>query len=80
MPLYDFACRACGNRFELLVRAGNHPACPACNGADLERLLSLPAIKSEGTKALALRAAQKRDARQGHERVQEQIRYELNHD
>jgi putative FmdB family regulatory protein len=80
MPLYDFACRACGHRFELLVRPSTQPTCPTCNGADLERLLSLPAIKSEGTKALAMRAAQKRDAKQGHERVQEQIRYELSHD
>lgn len=80
MPLYDFACRACGSRFDLLVRARTQPACPACGGEDLERLLSLPAVRSDGTKRLALRAAQQRDAKQAHERVQEQIRYELSHD
>jgi putative FmdB family regulatory protein len=80
MPLYDFACRTCGNRFDLLVRAGIHATCPQCNGEDLERLLSMPAISSDNTKRLALRAAKQRDAKQANERVQEQIRYELSHD
>ena len=80
MPVYDFSCRACGHTFEALVRGDAKPACPSCQGQDLERLLSLPAIRSEGTRRLALKAAKKRDANQGEERVQEQIRYELNHD
>ena len=80
MPVYDFSCRACGHTFDALVRGAAKPACPACQGVDLERLLSLPAIRSEGTRRLAMKAAKKRDAKQGEERVQEQIRYELNHD
>jgi putative FmdB family regulatory protein len=80
MPIYDYECRDCTHRFDLLVRGMTIPACPACKSQDLERLLSLPAVQSEGTKDLALRAARKRDAKLGHERTQEQIRYELNHD
>ncbi len=41
MPLYDFACPQCGNRFE--ARAGFDepgPPCPVCGAADPERLIS----------------------------------------
>jgi putative FmdB family regulatory protein len=79
MPIFDFSCRACGNTFELLVRK-NEPACPKCGAVDLERLLSLPAIKSESTHGLAMRAAKKRDRAQGQERVTAQRHYEAHHD
>ncbi len=79
MPIFDFSCRACGETFELLVRK-NVPACPKCGGADLERLISLPAIMSETTHGLAMRAAKKRDYAQGHERVAAQRHYDAHHD
>jgi putative FmdB family regulatory protein len=40
VPLYDFACRACGERFEALVAAGQAPACPVCAAPEPERLFS----------------------------------------
>jgi putative FmdB family regulatory protein len=40
MPLYDFECDACGERFEELTAADARPACPACGSADTRRLLS----------------------------------------
>jgi putative FmdB family regulatory protein len=40
MPLYDFACPACGERFEALVAAGDAPACPVCATPEPERLYS----------------------------------------
>jgi hypothetical protein len=46
----------------------------------MEKLLSLPAIKSESTHALAMRAARKRDKAQGTERQAAQAEYERNHD
>ncbi len=46
MPLYDFQCRVCGNRFEALVRVSTTPECPACHSIDLERLLSSFAVSS----------------------------------
>ena len=55
-------------------------ACPSCAGGNLERLLSLPAVQSEGTRRLALQAAQKRDAAHGRDRMHEQLRYEQTHD
>jgi putative FmdB family regulatory protein len=48
MPLFDFRCRACGRQFEALVRPQDPaPQCPACHGADLERLLPIFAVSSE---------------------------------
>jgi len=44
MPLYEFDCRACGRRFEMLMRGADAPACPACGARDLERALSTFAV------------------------------------
>ena len=45
MPLYEYACRSCGHRFEELVgsHAGTAPSdvkCPSCGAEEPERLLS----------------------------------------
>jgi putative FmdB family regulatory protein len=51
MPLFEYACRACGHRFEFLTREGQSPQCPACEGADLEKQLSVFAVaSSEGAR------------------------------
>ena len=81
MPIYDYHCRGCDARFELLVRASTPPPCPSCAAEDLERLPSfLTAVRSEGTHDVAMRDARRRDAAQARERVHEQARYERNHD
>ncbi|MDD4941891.1 MAG: zinc ribbon domain-containing protein [Candidatus Omnitrophica bacterium] len=47
MPIYEFECRQCKARFELLVRSSAAPmACPACKSADLARLISSFAFTS----------------------------------
>ena len=80
MPIFEYQC-ACGNRFEALVRPGKQPPpCPACGGSGLERLFSLPAVKSDTTRAKAMKAAKSRDKKQATERVNEQRNYEKNHD
>lgn len=48
MPLYEYACKTCAHQFELLVRASEAPACPACHGASLERKLSVFAAHTGG--------------------------------
>ena len=53
MPIYEYRCRACAHTFETLVRTGDAPACPACGVGDLERMLSLFAVNSEGTRQSA---------------------------
>ena len=79
MPIYEYACKACGNDFELLIRGKETAACPKCKSKELERAMSLPAIKSETTHALAMAAAKKRDKKQGYENMMTQREYELHH-
>lgn len=62
------------------MRKAKAPACPSCGGSALERRLSLPAVKSETTRALAMRAAKKRDQKQATDRVEAQRTYEASHD
>ena len=80
MPLFEYTCRACQTQFETLVRKGDTPACPKCASQDLEKMLSGVAIKSETTHGLALKAAKRRDAKQGAENARAQREYELSHD
>jgi putative FmdB family regulatory protein len=80
MPVFDFSCRTCGHAFEQLVRASDVPTCPACAGVEVEKLLSLPALKTSGTRALAMQAAKRRDKAQGFDRMHEQAKYEASHD
>lgn len=40
MPLFAYACKACGAASELLVRGAEAPACPHCGAGDLEKQMS----------------------------------------
>lgn len=79
MPIFEYRCQGCGHQFELLVLKGTVPACPACAADTLERMVSVPAVKSESTHALALKAAKKRDTKQASEMNRAQREYELHH-
>lgn len=48
MPIYAFACRACGKEFQTLVRSDETPECPSCASAELDRQLSLIASPAKG--------------------------------
>jgi putative FmdB family regulatory protein len=48
MPLFEFTCRSCGNRFETLVTGGRQAACPQCHATDLEKLYSSFGTRSAG--------------------------------
>lgn len=48
MPLYEYRCEACDQKFELLVRADTELKCPACRGTQLERQLSVFAVGVQG--------------------------------
>ena len=67
MPIYEYECRECQNRFELLVLGSDTPACPECQATDLERLMSLSAVSSDGTRKRNLGLARK-----GAKKVQEE--------
>ena len=38
VPLYDFRCRACGERFEARAAHDDLPSCAACGAGDTERV------------------------------------------
>jgi putative FmdB family regulatory protein len=46
MPLFEYECRGCGQRFEFLTRENQSPACPSCKGAELQKLMSVFAAQS----------------------------------
>jgi putative FmdB family regulatory protein len=79
MPIYEYTCTGCGHQFETLVLAGTVPACPSCKSEALEKRISMPAVKSDSTHALALKAAKKRDSKQASENSRAQREYELHH-
>jgi putative FmdB family regulatory protein len=80
MPLYEYQCRGCGNRFEALVRSETPPPCPECHGEDLERLLSMFAVSSETTKSQALKDGRRRSASIKRDKDYAQMEYEKHHD
>ena len=80
MPIYEYVCKQCGEQFEALVLRGETPACAACGGQELDRLMSLPYVKSDATRDVTMRSAKKRDQTQARERVNEQRYYEAHHD
>jgi putative FmdB family regulatory protein len=59
MPLYEYQCRSCQHQFELLVRRGDTPACPACRSEELERSISSFAVTTPGVSQARLRKARK---------------------
>lgn len=38
MPLYDFRCLTCDERFEALAAPSETPGCPACDKPEVERV------------------------------------------
>ena len=51
MPLYEYECDACGQRFEVIQKFSDAPpaACAKCGKAPVRRLLSSPAIQFKGS-------------------------------
>jgi len=47
MPIYEYACPGCGARFGTLVaRVGEAVSCPTCQSPDVEKQLSVFAVKA----------------------------------
>ncbi|MCC6195011.1 MAG: zinc ribbon domain-containing protein [Burkholderiales bacterium] len=53
MPIYEYACRDCGQEFETLVRGGAAPQCPGCHSTELAKKLSVFATAHAGPDAAA---------------------------
>ena len=44
MPIYEYACKDCTKRFELIVHGSSTPRCPSCDSKRLEKQLSVFAV------------------------------------
>jgi putative FmdB family regulatory protein len=50
MPIYEYACSGCGNRFEKLVRRfAEEVSCPTCASAAVDKQLSVFAVGSSSS-------------------------------
>ena len=51
MPLYEYQCEACENRFERIQKYSDPPVatCPKCGGGPVRKLFSSPAIQFKGS-------------------------------
>ncbi|MFI4874406.1 MAG: zinc ribbon domain-containing protein [Blastopirellula sp. JB062] len=48
MPLFEYVCTECTEKFEILVRGEETPVCPQCGSTRLEKAWSVPAAHSSG--------------------------------
>lgn len=50
MPIYEYACQACGHEFEALQKVSDPPLrkCPECGKPKLRKLLSAPSFRLKG--------------------------------
>jgi len=51
MPLYEYRCTSCGKQFEVLMREGVTPTCPACQNQAVEKQFSTYAVGAMSPKA-----------------------------
>jgi len=75
MPIYEYACRQCGHRFEILILPTSPAAeCPECGKADLEQMISMYAVSSESSRKANLSAAKKKAAAAQKEKAHEELK------
>jgi len=61
MPVYEFECEECGERFEELTRVGAESApCPVCRSARTKRLWSRVSPASRQPRGAAVRSDESR--------------------
>ena len=80
MPLFDFRCRTCGKVFEILVRTGDSPACPACGGAELEKQLPTFALSTDERRAAAAKQSRRQQIAKRQDAIIADEEYRQKHD
>ena len=73
MPIYEYECRACGHQFEYLVLPKSpKPKCPSCQHKNLQKMISLCAVSSEGTRKAHLKTERKKYSKVNKEKQHEE--------
>lgn len=51
MPIYEYACKACGHTFDTIQNFKEEPLtdCPVCKASALKKLISAPAFHLKGS-------------------------------
>lgn len=51
MPIYEYACKKCGHRFDVLQKMSDPVLtdCPECGAAQLRKLVSAPSFRLKGS-------------------------------
>ena len=51
MPLYEYQCEHCGERFEKIQKFSDPPVeiCPKCGGGPVHKLIAAPAFQFKGS-------------------------------
>lgn len=60
MPIYEFECEGCGERFEELIGAEATAACPACGSERTRRLLSTVSPPGRQPRGAGVRSGESR--------------------
>lgn len=62
MPLFEYDCRVCGHRFELLVRGlppSTKPTCPSCKTEEIELVPSAFGVSSAASRHASIQRARR---------------------
>ena len=53
MPIYEYLCKRCNKKVELLIQGNTTPECPTCSSKDLEKQFSVFSASSSNNSASA---------------------------
>ncbi len=51
MPIFEYVCRDCSNKFEALIQGSQTTSCPSCQSTNLEQQLSVFAVGRGGQRS-----------------------------
>jgi putative FmdB family regulatory protein len=80
MPLYEYDCLKCRQRFEVLVRGPQTITCPSCGHEGVERVISAFAVSSENIREANISSARKKNLSLEREKQRDQVDTLHDHD
>jgi putative FmdB family regulatory protein len=81
MPIFEYKCRSCSHEFETLVRPHlPAPQCPECGSADLEKLVSSPAVSTESMRQANARKSRQQQIAKRKDAIVAEEEHRIHHD